>query len=61
VAEAGARLKLDRSLVDALVRAWRLERTAMRALISELPAVLNLYALLGLVAATKSGRARLVE
>jgi len=42
-----------------LAREWRLERTPLRVLVGQLPAVLSLYALLGLLAATGCGWARL--
>ncbi len=45
----------------SLARAWRLGRTPLRLLVSQLPALLSLYALLGLLAATGSGSARLTQ
>src|SRR5579859_4467983 len=42
-----------------LARAWRLGRTPLRELVGQLPALVSLYALLGLLAATGRGRARL--
>ncbi len=45
----------------SLARAWGLARTRLQHLVGELPAVLNLYVLLGLVAATRPGRVRLVH
>jgi hypothetical protein len=42
-----------------LARAWRLERAQLRDVVGQLPAVLSLYALLGLVAATRRGWAGL--
>jgi hypothetical protein len=44
-----------------LVRVWRLERPALRVLVGQLPTVLSLYALLGLLAATGCGWARLKQ
>jgi len=43
----------------SLARFWRLGRTQSRVLVGQLPTLLSLYALLGLVAATGCGRARL--
>jgi Replication-relaxation len=43
----------------SLARAWRLGRTPLRVLVGQLPALLSMYALLGLLAATGRGRARL--
>src|ERR1700680_2709178 len=45
----------------SLARAWRLGRTPLRVLVGQLPALLSLYALLGLLAATGRGRARLTQ
>jgi len=44
-----------------LARAWRLGPTPLQVLVSQLPALLSLYALLGLLAATGRGRARLKQ
>src|SRR5216683_4156707 len=43
----------------SLARAWRLGRTPLRVLVGQLPALLSMYALLGLLAATGRRRARL--
>src|SRR6266851_5357032 len=45
----------------SLARAWRLGRTPLRVLVGQLPALLSMYALLGLLAATGSGSARLTQ
>jgi hypothetical protein len=55
-----AALALRREVDPAsLARAWRLGRTPLRLLVGQLPALLSLYALLGLLAATGRGSARL--
>src|ERR1700694_5816636 len=43
----------------SLACAWRLGRTPLRVLVGQLPALVSLYALLGVLAATGRGRARL--
>src|SRR5713226_8092252 len=45
----------------SLARSWRLGRTPLRLLVSQLPALLSLYALLWVHAATGRGRARLTQ